>query len=63
MNECRYCKRDFEHEPVEEEFCSQGCFENACERWYQRSIEDYYGGDGPSTMREQQIAAYKEKYR
>lgn len=62
MNECRYCKCDFDHEPIEEEYCSQGCYENACERQYERSLEAYYGGDVPATMREQQIKAHEGKY-
>ena len=63
MNECRYCKRDFDHEPIEEEYCSQGCYQNACERWYQRSIEDYYGGDTPQTEYERYVMSAAEKRR
>ena len=45
------------------DYCSDGCYENACERAYQRSLEEYYGGSSPQTVQEQYIAAWHEKRR
>lgn len=46
-------------------WCSSDCLDEhqsrEAEAAYERSLEDYYGGGGPLTMREQQMADYLEK--
>jgi hypothetical protein len=42
-------------------FCSDDCADAANEAAYERSVEDYYGGDGPVTIDEMMRAALAQK--
>ena len=67
--ECWYCALPIDHEigvRVYEdgpEFAHSACSENAAERAWDRSVEDFYGSDSPQTERERYGAAAEEKKR
>lgn len=65
--ECEDCGRIYLPFKVETfhgfDYCSrcEDCEQNANERAYERSLEDYYGGSGPVTLEEQHRAAWEQK--
>lgn len=50
------CPNSYHQEGFDKGYQCENCAEAAQER----QIEDFYGGSGPQTDRERQIAAYKE---
>lgn len=43
------------------EFVCANCVDNEAEAAYERQCEDFHGGSGPLSLRDQQIAAMKFK--
>lgn len=43
------------------EFICDSCLNNRAEAAYERFCSDFYGGEGPKTLREQQIEAWRLK--
>ena len=56
-------KPKFCEEHPEEELDKWGNCDSCSEAAYERSLSDFYGGDGPTTARERYLADHAEKRR